>query len=49
VPGKDEVVITGREDQNKQEFGSLLGFRPDMDGYNWKTIWHYEMPFREDV
>ncbi len=47
VPGKDAVVVTGREDQNHQDIGSLLGFRNDLDGYNWKTIWYYDMPYRE--
>jgi hypothetical protein len=47
VPGKDAVVVTGREDQNHQDFAAILGVKPDMNGYNWKSLWYYDMPLRE--
>ena len=53
VPGTDgskqAVVLTGREDD--QPRGPLQRFRgpyAELDGYNWKELYYFEMPVRED-
>jgi len=48
VPGKDALVLTGREDQNRQDHLSRFGLGPEVDGYNWKDLWVFEFPQRED-
>jgi len=48
VPGKDAIVLTGREDHHRQDVASRMGIRPEFDGYNWKKLWYFELPTREE-
>ena len=48
VPGKDALVLTGREDQHRYDHLSRSGWRPGLDGYNWKKLWYFEFPTRTE-
>ena len=48
VPGKDALVLTGREDHHRYDHLSRSGWRPGLDGYNWKKLWYFEFPTRTE-
>ena len=48
IPNRDAIVATGREDMIKPFWSDLFGLTPEFDGYNWKTLWVFEMPVREE-
>ena len=49
VPGKDAVVVTGREDSTRPSstWKSLTNITLEVDGYNWKELIYYDLPTRE--
>jgi len=47
VPGKDAIVLTGRENHHRQNVLTKLGIHDDIEGYNWKKLWHFELPSRD--
>jgi hypothetical protein len=49
VPGQDSIVLTGREDEAPAGFAqAFTGVRLELDGYNWKELYVYDMPYRDD-
>jgi hypothetical protein len=47
VPGKEEIVVTGHEHMVGSFMSRLFQSRPEIDGYQWKQLWHMKMPTRE--
>ena len=47
VPGKDEIVVTGNEHLVDSYMSRLFRSRAEMDGYQWKQLWHIKMPTKD--
>ncbi len=48
VPGKYQVVVTGREDLVRGGFAQMSGLHWDADGYEWKQLWVQDIVQREE-
>ncbi len=48
VPGKDAVVVSAPEDSATSRAEELTGVKPELDGYNWKSLWVIPIPHEEE-
>ncbi|MBN1334552.1 MAG: PD40 domain-containing protein [Deltaproteobacteria bacterium] len=48
VPGKKQIVVSGREDLNPGPFAKATGTHPNVDGYDWNQLWVIDIREREE-
>ncbi|MEN9785837.1 MAG: hypothetical protein RLZZ299_1101 [Pseudomonadota bacterium] len=48
VPGKDSVVVSMAEDSANSRLNELTGVKPELDGYNWKSLWVIPIPHEQE-
>ncbi len=44
VPGTDSVVVVMPEDSARTGVQQVTGVKPELDGYNWKSLWVIPIP-----